>query len=253
MNSFRGCLVSAGAGKIFLVWMTLLVMLLPQGLAAGKKKPQEIAKENKHPESTEPDHLIPLAPLKSDGYGAYVERLMEVFQLRDDAAPRMLVRPTLRAEYVLRLLDEKASPERGRTDLWVLSCGMADTNIWYSKAENNSAKVEKPVSVTTQKAVIPATLGRRLQGLWSKMLQRTQKDEGSRTGSGGITYEFSMGGKSGKISAPQERRSPRLFVELGESLVSYCQTPEADRAVVLASIQEKTAALEEYLQVRAVK
>ena len=78
-----------------------------------------------------------------------------------------------------------------------------------------------------------------LQQLWKRMLLRTRYPEASSAGLDGTTYEFATWHVYGETWSPQERKSPLLFVELGESLIGYCEATPAERSAAIKEIENK--------------
>lgn len=160
----------------------------------------------------------------------------------------MLVRPSFSAEYVITLHRDANRPKdaqpAGKT---FLTYSVSDHSIWYSMPENNDQKEQKKISITTITVEFPKPLGLSIYELWRRMLQRTRYSDKSYAGLDGTIYEFSLEGRCGEFWSPQERKSPTLLIELGESLVSYCNAAVDDRLEREKDTQGKAARLSKYL------
>jgi hypothetical protein len=129
----------------------------------------------------------------------------------------------------------------------LLSHSIGDKSIWYSMPENNDKKKQQKVSISTTTADFPKALGARVHKLWERMLRRTRYPEEPNAGLDGTTYEFAMWCVYGETWSPQERKSPLLFIELGDSLIGYCKATPAERPAAAKTIEDKAAQLEKYL------
>ena len=151
------------------------------------------------------------------------------------------------AEYVVRLHGNKDDRDIAAAEKCFLTYSIADKSIWYSMPENNDEKIQKEVAVSVSTVEFPKPLAKRLEQLWARMLQRSRYPDVSNARSDGTTYEFGMCGMYGETWSPQERKSPLLFVELGQALVAYCKAAPSDRPSAEESIEKKAAQLTKYL------
>src|SRR5207249_712870 len=122
----------------------------------------------------------------------------------------------------------------------------ADESIWSSMPENNDENRQKPVKATRREAPLPPELAKRVLSLWEKMLRgvRYPEPENDNDGLDGETIEFWGNFMFGETWSPSHG-APKLFVELGRSLMEYCEAPETKRADLLKVVEGKCQALEE--------
>jgi len=168
----------------------------------------------------------------------------------------MVVRPSFHSEYVVRLHGTKEDNHFTTTNQFFLTYSIADTAIWYSMPWNSDKRRQEKVKISSITAEIPKALAIQIQQLWEQMLLRTRYREqdviSSREverviGTDGVTYEFAVWNACGKTWSPEERMSPRLLVELGESLVAYCRIASGERPAAMKEIENKAVQLEQYL------
>lgn len=197
--------------------------------------------------SHEPDHLVPVNPYPSDWHICYSDQLRSRFNLDSFFFAQMVVRPSFSGEYVVRLHGRKDENRFDKTTKFFLTYSAADKSIWYSMPENNNTNKQPKVSIVTVTFEIPESLAGRIQHLWQRMLLRTRYPEEAGGGLDGVTYEFGIWGVYGETWSPRERKSPLLFIELGESLIAYCKAAPAQRPAAATEIENKAAQLEKYL------
>ncbi len=119
--------------------------------------------------------------------------------------------------------------------------------------ENNEEKKQKKVKAATVAVDFPKELAGRVQQLWKRLLLRMRYPEEPSRGLDGETYEFTVDGMYGETWSPQERKSPLLFVELGESLIAYGKANPEGRSAAAKAIEDKAAELEKYLDEHPLK
>ncbi len=132
----------------------------------------------------------------------------------------MVVRPSFSFEYAVRLHGAKGDNEIDRAAKFFLTYSAADKTIWYSMPENRLGQKDKrqqKVKITEKTGEFPKPLATRVMQLFQRMIQQTSYGVGEE-GADGTTYEFGIGRAYGETWSPRERKSPLLFVELGESL-----------------------------------
>jgi hypothetical protein len=195
----------------------------------------------------EPDHLVPVAPYPGDWRVRYSDQLRSRFKLDSRFFAQMVVQPSFSGEYVVRLHGAKDDRHFDRTKNFFLTYSAANTNIWYSMPENNDKRKQQKVVVSVITVEFPTPQATRIQQLWKRMLLRTRYPEASSAGLDGTTYEFATWHVYGETWSPQERKSPLLFVELGESLIGYCKASPAERSTAIKEIENQAAQLEKYL------
>jgi hypothetical protein len=207
--------------------------------------------------AAEPDHLVPVFPYPGDQEDArYSNELRSRFKLDSVFFAQMVVRPSFHSEYVVRLHGQKEDNHFTTANQFFLTYSIADKNIWYSMREDNDKKRKEKVKISTTTAEIPKALALRIQQLWEQMLLRTRYREQDVIsshemeriiGTDGTIFEFAVWNAYGKTWSPDERLSPLLLVELGESLVGYCKAIPGERPAATNEIENKATQLEQYL------
>lgn len=204
-------------------------------------------------EIVEPDHLVPLDPHPGDWDIRYSKQVRSRLKLDDQPYDlQMLVRPSFSPEYVVRIYGFSSRVSK----TLVVTYTSAEKSIWYSMPENNQERKQKDVPVSTKLAELPNPLATRVYKVWERMLRRTRYPQVPHQGLDGTTYEFSFSRVYGDITmltaygeiwSPSERKSPLLFIELGESLIAYCKAWPAEQSTAAQAIEEKAKQLEKYL------
>jgi hypothetical protein len=206
--------------------------------------------------ATEPDHLVPIDPYPGDPLAPYYNQLRSRFKLDSSFFAQMMVRPSFHKEFVVRLHGRKEDTSFTATNQFFLTYSIADKEIWYSMRENHDKKGQEKIKISTTTADIPKALAIRIQQLWEQMLLRTRYREQDVVssheveriiGTDGVTFEFAVWNAYGETWSPEERMSPLLLVELGESLVGYCKAAPGERPAATKEIENKAAQLEQYL------
>ncbi len=195
-----------------------------------------------------PDHLVPVNPYPGGWHVRYTDLLRSRLKLDSPFLAKMVVKPSFSGEYAVRLLESKDKNPLDTSNQFFLTYSAASKNIWYSMPENNDKKQQQKVSVATTTVEIPEALAVRIQQLWKRMLFQTRYFETNAAIADGVTYEFGIWYHYGEAHSPQERKSPLLFIELGESLITYCKAAPAERPAAAKEIENKAAQLEKYLK-----
>lgn len=192
----------------------------------------------------QPDHLVPVNPYPGQWLVRYTDELRARLELESSFLAQMVVMPSFSGEYAVRLQSaQDINPTDTSAKFW-LTCSAADKNIWQAMAEGNG---EKKVSIAVTKAEISGPLVERIEQLWNRMLYGTRYFETNAAMTDGTTVEFGIWQVYGKTHSPMERKSPALFIALGESLISYCKATPAGRPAAAKEIESKAAQLEQYL------
>ncbi len=211
-----------------------------------------IAEEQIFPGLYEPDHLVPLVP-DAPRHDRYNDALQTQLKLNATFFTRMILLPSFEGESCLRLHGNDGDTDISKSSKFFLTYYLADKNIWQSMSENSDEKKQSEVTVEVSSAPISKGFALRLHAIWDQMLARTKPPEKVNTGLDGETIEFATSKGSGKTWSPMERRSPRLFVELGQSLIEYCKAKPENRGRVMQSVEEHATSLENYLKAHPVK
>jgi hypothetical protein len=222
--------------------LVVLVLLLSAGACFGQD-------EAKPPEKSpdEPDHLVPLDPYPYRWKRRYMRLCREKLQIpREPGATVMVYMPSFVPEECLVVHESE-----GERSSFTLIHTRADKNIYYSMPENNGGKRER-VAVTRREATLPPELAGRVCRVWDRMLRGIRypiPDEENR-GDDGVTIEFWRHRMFGKTWSPTGG-APRLLVELGRSLIAFCDAPEEKRPGALKDVEMRCRALERYLDKEA--
>ncbi|MEO7097859.1 MAG: hypothetical protein ABI162_00750 [Luteolibacter sp.] len=159
----------------------------------------------------------------------------------------MVLRPSFDGESSLILHGGEQRQEFSATEKFFLTYSLAEKNLWYSMPENNEEKKQKEINVTVTTVPVPKPMAVRLCSIWNRMILRTRVPVTSVNGFDGISIEFATQRGYGETWTPMQRKSPLLFVELGESLIDYCKASEEDRKAKLKKVSQKAGKLENYL------
>ena len=197
-----------------------------------------------------PDHLMPVDPYPGESHIRYTDQLRSRFKLDFYFFAQMVVRPSFSSEYVVRLHGTENDSYFDTTNKFFLTYSVSDQSIYHSMPENNSNKKQREVSITVTTVELSKPLATRIKQLWERMLLRTgypQAGEGDGRGLDGVTFEFATRNVYGTTWSPHERKSPLLFIELGDSLIAYCKAAPAERPAATKEIENKAEQLEKYL------
>lgn len=195
----------------------------------------------------EPDHLVPVDPYPGDWHIRYSDQIRSRFKLAPFFFAQMVVCPSFSGEYVVRLHGAKDDNDINTTERFFLTYSAADKSIWCSMPENNDKKKQQKVSIAVTTVEFPKPLAKQIYQLWRRMLLLTRYPEQDSTGNDGTTFEFGVWCVYGETWSPNERKSPLLFVELGDSLIGYCKAAPAERPAAAKEVEDKAARLEKYL------
>ena len=205
------------------------------------------------PSSREPDHLVPVDPYPDGWCIRYNDQIRSRFKLDSFFFAQMVVRPSFSGEYVVRLHGGKDDNNITTAEKFFLTYSAADKNIWYSMPENNDKKKQQKVTIAVTSVEFPKPLTKRIYQLWQRMLLRTRYPEQSSRGADGTTFEFGIWCVYGETWSPDERKSPLLFVELGDSLIGYCKAAPAERPAAAKEVEDKATQLDKYLDEHTLK
>jgi len=201
----------------------------------------------------EPDHLTPVDPYQEDLHAKYINLLSSKLKLNSNYFARMVIRPSFSGESAIRIHGQADDRDIEKTSKFLITYTFAEKSIWYAMAENNEEKKEQTVEVTTIIADIPALFAQRLCELWKKMLLRSRIPSDPILGLDGVRIEFSTPLGYGETWTPQQRKSPLLFVQLGESLIRYCKAKPKHREQLLKEAEQMAENLENYLEENPLK
>ena len=205
------------------------------------------------PKGHEPDHLVPVNPYPGDWHVRYSSQIRSLFKLDPFFFAQMVVRPSFSGEYAIRLHGTNTDNEITTTEKFFLTYSIASKNIWYSMPGHNDQKKQQNVTIAVTTVEFPKPLATRIHQLWKQMLLRTHYSEQDTDGLDGTTFEFAIWSAYGKTWSPDERKSPLLFIELGDSLIEYCKAPPVKRPAAMKIIEKKAEQLEKYLNDHALK
>lgn len=244
-NSFVACLLVRRFARIMNIRCIFLafVLALPCSALAADELPT----------SHEPDHLVPVDPYPDGWRVRYNDQIRSRFKLDSFFFAQMVVRPSFSGEYVVRLHGGKDDNNISTTEKFFLTYSAADKNIWYSMPENNDKKKQQKVTIAVTSVEFPKPLAKRIYQLWQRMLLRTRYPEQSSLGADGTTFEFGIWCVYGETWSPDKRKSPLLFVELGDSLIGYCKAAPAERSAAAKEVEDKATQLDKYLDEYTLK
>jgi hypothetical protein len=200
-----------------------------------------------------PDHLVPVNPYPGNWSVRYNDELHSRLNLDSSFLAQMVVKPSFSGEYAVRLLGSQDINPLDTSKKFYLTYAAASKNIWYSMPKNNNQKKQLKVSISFTKVEIFEPLAVRIQQLWKRMLYQTHYFETNGVVVDGVIYEFGIWHHYGEAHSPQERKSPWLFIELGESLITFCKAAPEERPNAAKEIENKAAQLEKYLNKHSSK
>jgi hypothetical protein len=195
----------------------------------------------------EPDHLLPVDPYPGESGNIYRKALYEKLGLDRFHVARMLITPSDQGESVVDLVGDVKSFDFKSSKSFSLVCVKADQSIWESFPQNNDEGIRKPVGTRVSKAEVPNELAVKLFGLWERTILRSRYSKDWAPGEDGTYVEFFIQIGHGMIWNPKDRKSPLLAVELGQSLMAYCEAEPAQRDGKLDEVRTKAELLEKYL------
>lgn len=221
------------------LWMLTAVPVLADGENPGSKL--------RSGGGPEPDHLLPVDPYPGEWGNAYRKALYEKFGLDRFHVARMLITPADEAESVVDLVGDVKSFDFKSSKSFSLIYIKADQSIWESLPLNNEEGVKKQVGTRISKADVPAELAAKIYGLWERIVLRSRYSKDWSPGEDGVYVEFFIQIGHGMIWNPRDRKSPLLSVELGQSMMAYCEAAPEQREEKLKEIGVKADLLEKYL------
>lgn len=241
IDAGRGCLNMApvSARAVIALLMLTSFTALAEGPAAGAAP--------RGGGGPEPDHLLPVDPYPGEWGIVYRKALYEKLGLDRFHVARMLITPCDQAESVVDLVGDVKSFDFKSSKSFSLICVKASESIWESFPQNNDDGVKKQVETTVSKADVPLELATKLYGLWERIVMRSRYSKDWAPGEDGVYFEFFIQIGHGMIWSPKDRKSPLLGVELGQSLMAYCEAPAEKKEEMLKEIGEKADLLEKYL------
>jgi hypothetical protein len=219
------------------VLFALLVLILP-GLSHAQ------ADDAPRPRiTTEPDHLEPIYP------GSWTGDYWRLYrkELRLPTQPEagvMVYLPAFRPEECLVVHATNGPPPT-----YVLVHTRADKSLYYSMPENSEDGKPKQVMVKRREVALPPVVAERLCRVWDRMLRGVRYPAIDRKTDimDGERIEFWRHGMFGQTHSPSGG-APKLFVDLGRSLINYCSSSEEQRVGALRDVEAKCRALEHYLE-----
>jgi hypothetical protein len=221
--------------------LVALALLIPAGACHGQGDdgvPPRIL--------TGPDHLVPIYPGRWAGEYWRLYRKELQLPVQPEAAV-MVYLPSFDPEECLVIHETK-----GERPTYTLVHTRADRNIWYSMPQNSEDGKRKHVIVTRREVTLPPGLAERVCGIWERMLRGVRypaKDPDFDIVDGEM-IEFWRHGMFGQTLSP-DGGAPKLFVELGRSLIKYCSASTDQRPVAQKDVEAKCRALEQYLDKQA--
>ncbi len=221
-----------------------LLMLTSILASADGEQPGSKSKVGGGPE---PDHLLPVDPYPGESGNLYRKALYEKLGLDRFHVARMLITPADQAESVIDLVGDVKSFDFKSSKSFSLICVKADKSIWESFPQNNDEGVRKHVETRICRADMPTELAAKLYGLWERMVLRSRYAKDWAPGEDGTYIEFFIQVGHGMIWNPKDRKSPLLGVELGESMMAYCEATPEQREEKLKDVRAKADSLEKYL------
>ncbi len=223
--------------------LVVLVLSLPAGPCLGQDRADL---PEKAPD--EPDHLVPLDPYPARWHTKYTKLYRRKLKVpkRHEAAV-MVYRPSFEGEECLVIHESE-----GNEPSFTLIHTRADQNIWYSMPENSDDGERKRVVVTGREVPVPRELGERICRVWDRMLRgvRYPVPDEEPGGADGVSIEFWRHRMYGRAWSPSGG-APKGLVDLGRSLVEYCEAPADRRAEALKEIEKRCQVLERYLDKKA--
>jgi hypothetical protein len=195
---------------------------------------------------TGPDHLVPLDPPRwASEYPRLYRNELQLPGPREAAV--MVYLPSFAPEEGLVIRESE-----GKRPSYTLVHTRADRNIWYSMPQNSEDGKRKRVAVTRREISMPPELAGRVCRIWERMLRgvRYPAQDPDFEVLDGERIEFWRHGMYGQTSSP-ESGAPKLFVDLGRTLINYCSAPEEQRPGALRDVEGKCRALEQYLDQKA--
>lgn len=205
------------------------------------------------PITYEPDHLVPLKSDTPVWSVRYMETLRPQLNLNAPFFARVLILPSSEGESCLRLHGDESDMDITKSTQFFLTSYQADKSIWYAMQENNDARKHGKVTVGVSSTPVSKAFAKRLRAIWDQMLSQTRQPEKPNPANDGVIYEFSTPERSGQTWSPRANNSPKLFVNLTQSLHRYCKAPPVDRPGVMKSLELHILALERYLEKHPVK
>jgi hypothetical protein len=205
--------------------------------------PEEAAYYLKH----EPDHLLEHGISVGDWAVRYRKKLNEELQLNRNYFARMLVKPSFSGEYCVLIHGAQNERDIATTPKIYITYIKASKSVYYSMPENNDENKELPNEIKKVTIKIPKGIAIRLVSIWDRMLIRTKSSDSWGAGLDGTTTIFSTWMRVGETWSPRTKKSPLLLCELGQTLITYCESNVDQRLKVLEKVDQKLINLNAHL------
>jgi hypothetical protein len=192
-----------------------------------------------------PDHLVPVEPRSNN----YTKLIAEKLLLTSGEFGRMVYRPSFSGEFAVSVYgddytkDTPREPQAFRITLTKVKEG----SIWASYFHPKDEPAGPPVEVARTDVTIDRNFAVAIQLAWGTMLLKTRYSSKDYRGYDGYTAEFSVWVKGaghlfGETWSPKQGL-PKELVELGQSLVAFCETPADQRPAKQRAIQKQLEAI----------
>ena len=190
----------------------------------------------------EPDHLVPVSPYDPTGYNNAVFKSLIV---NDVANAYMISLPSFSPEEAIIIyVDEKYLEENGKvvypvktiSEKWYIKKVVANKKIYQSntKSDGTIAYEIKPTKdVTEHITSIDKKDADKFISAWKVVLQGTRYYEHEKLGLDGITYLFYTGFNLYGSTWSPGTGSPKMLVDLGETLSSLTESDNRYRGQLL--------------------
>ena len=195
--------------------------------------------------------LEPVEPYQEDRV-EYLAKMHKLIEPAIEPFLQMRVNPSFEPDYSVCLHGSPGDVYWADAKPIFVSFYRADRNIGYSLPKYNDGKDEK-VSVAVTTAELPRPVAERIHEAWSKILLRTRYSDDSVIRADPTTIQFSCRGNRGSRYAEAydaECEDSVLLVELGGSLIDYCNAEADKRAAALKVIEKRIRAVETHLKKR---
>lgn len=201
-----------------------------------------------------PDHLTTIRKQDDPQLIAYDAKLKQVLDLEQFAFARMRCGGWAEihaGEFVLSLHGASGDRDPAKTERFFLTSRIANQNVWYTMPGSRDPRLPEETLVSVSTVPLEKGLALRLIKLWERMLERAAPRDQRRHPytvlDGGYSI-FSTATRSAEYqSMHNDRLSTGIFSDLAFTLQRYAEGSWVERRTLLKEIEEKTAALEKYL------
>lgn len=107
------------------------------------------------------------------------------------------------------------------------------------------------IRVAKRRAPFPSPLALRICTVWRRMLLGVRYPETWGAGLDGTDYVFAAEHRVGQVWSPEDGSTPKLLVDVGESLAAYALSKDDERDAALRVVEARVLALETRLDERA--